>query len=164
LTFRTYINIFSPIIYCILLYIRYYISLFVESSFVRKTNWVLNHFLTMQCYRKLCNRLYWKKLKPGTLPYTTRCWLIILSAISVIWFAFFFDPMDPTNSKSPSRIIMLISKGFRKIGFSLNHLISNIGKISSHFIVLLENLISETENIFLWRTRLAYLKASSLLI
>lgn len=147
-----------------MLYIRYYISLFVESSLVRKTNWVLNHFLTMQCYRRLCNRLYWKKLKPGTLPYATRCWLIILSAVSVIWFAFFFDPTDPTNSKSPSRLIQLILKGFRKIGFAINYIMGNIGKLTAHFITLLENLVSETENIFLWRTHLAYLKASSLLI
>jgi hypothetical protein len=108
--------------------------------------------------------LYWKRLKPGTLPYTTRCWLIILSAITVIWFAFFFDPMDPTGSKSPSRLIQLISKGFKKIGFTLSHLIGTISKIVTHFIVLFENLIPETENIFLWRTRLAYLKASLLLI
>jgi len=147
-----------------LLYIRYYISLFVESPVIRKTTWVLNHFLTMQCYRKLCNRLYWKRFKPGTLPYTTRCWIIIISAISLIWFAFFFDPMDPTNSKSPSRLIQLISKVFRMIGFALNYLIGKISKITAHFIVLLENLISETENIFLRCTRLVYLKASSLLI
>ena len=147
-----------------MLYIRYYINLFVESPVVRKTNWVLNHFLTMQCYRKLCNRLYWKRLKPGTLSYTTRCWLIILSAVSVIWFAFIFDPMDPTNSKSPSSLIQLVSKGFRKIGYTFNHLIGNIGKITAHFIVLLEILNLETDNIFLRRTRLVYLKASSLLI
>ena len=69
-----------------------------------------------------------------------------------------------TKEELPLDVRFGISKGFRKIGFTLNYLIGNIGKITSHIIFLLENLISETENIFLWRTRLAYLKISSLLI
>lgn len=135
-----------------------------ESRYVRKTIWVLNNFLTMECYRKLCNRLYWKKLQPGTLPYTTRFWLIIFSVISVIWLAFFFDPMDPTNSKSPSRLVNLLSKTFRKIELSVYRLVCSFGKALSIIITQLTDFVSSFENIFLPRTRLAYLKTSSLLI
>ncbi len=142
------------------LYIR---SLF-SSKYVSKTIWVLNHFLTMECYRKLCNRLYWKKFEPGTLPYTTRCWLIVLSAFSMIWLAFFFDPMDPTNSKSPSRLILLVSRFFRKVEYFLIDFIISSGKSLKQFYSDITGFLSFADNILLNRTQYAYLKTSSFLI
>jgi hypothetical protein len=147
-----------------LLLIQFYIRSILSSRYVRKTIWVLNNFLTMECYRKLCNRLYWKKFEPGTLPYTTRCWLIILSVLSAIWLAFFFDPMDPTNSNSPSRIVILLSKVFRKVEFLVYNLIINFGKASALIMTFLDDFISEAENVFLRRSRHAYIRTSSLLI
>jgi hypothetical protein len=118
----------------------------------------------MECYRKLCNRLYWKKLEPGTLPHTTRCWLILLSAFSMIWIAFFFDPMDPTNSKSPSRLIQIISKIFRRIEKIFNAASASVGNSLEYFRSQISKRLSFVDNILLNRTQFAYLKTSTLLI
>src|SRR5437016_3943788 len=95
--------------------LRYYLT----AKFVSKLIWVINNFLTMECYRKLCNKLYWKKLTPGTLSYKTRLWVIVLSALSAIWLAFFFDPTDPANLNSPSRFISLSKKLYRFLTFHI---------------------------------------------
>ncbi len=141
-----------------------YTGSLLNAKYFRKTLWVLNNFLTMECYRKLCNRLYWKKLEPGTLPYTTRCWLIVISAFSMIWLAFFFDPMDPTNSKSPSRLILIISKIFHKIGKIFTDAAGSVGKSLKDFLSHISICLAFTDNILLDRTQSAYLKTSSLLI
>jgi len=141
-----------------------YIRSLLIAKYLHKTMWVLNNFLTMECYRKLCNRLYWKKLEPGTLPHTTRCWLILLSAFSMIWLAFFFDPMDPTNSKSPSKLIQIISKIFRRIEKIYNVALASFGNSLENYRSQISIRLSFVDNILLNRTQFAYLKTSSLLI
>ena len=144
-----------------MLFIYNYIRVFILKKIFDNIIWASNHFLTMEFYRKLCNKLYWKKLEPGSVPYTTRCWLIFISAISVIWIAFFFDPMDPNYSKSPSNIISNISKFIKKIEsivfdiFKLNYL------KSANSIRLLA--INNSNNI-LSSSRKTYIKTSSFLV
>jgi len=147
-----------------LTFILFYINYFLRSKYVDKIIWVLNNFLTMECYRKLCNKLYWKRLKPGTIHYTTRLWIIILSALSVILLAFFFDPMDPTYSDSPSQKISRLAKFFRKIQFNLNSFFLPFGKVYKHLCNCISFLIPDSNNIFLWRTQDTYLKTSAILI
>jgi hypothetical protein len=139
------------------LYVRYYL----HSKLFSKIIWVLNNFLTMECYRKLCNRLYWKKIRPGTVSYKTRCWLIFLSVISAVWMAFFYDPTDPANLNSPSSRLggTLFSKIFEKIRHTLSNLFYRYG-----MPVPVLSRILNTDNVLLWRTQNAYLKTSSLLI
>lgn len=133
---------------------------------LRKTVWVLNNFLTMACYRKLCNRLYWKKIQPGTTSYTTRCWFIFLSVISAVWLAFFYDPTDPANLNSPSRLLSLFSKIFRKIDHSLCKLINALETaVSARQYEYVRSYRTITPgNVMFWRTQETYLKTSSLLI
>lgn len=145
-------------------FILFHINYFLKSKYVDKCIWVLNNFLTMECYRKLCNKLYWKKLKPGTIHYTTRFWLIILSALSVILLAFFFDPMDPTHTDSPSRKISRLANFFRKMQFNLHRFYFNFGKVYKHLRNSTSYLIPDSNNIFLWRTQDTYLKTSAILI
>jgi hypothetical protein len=140
-------------VYC--LYLKYYL----HGKLFSKIIWVLNNFLTMECYRKLCNRLYWKKIQPGTASYKTRCWLIFLSVISAVWMAFFYNPTDPANLNSPSRLLSLFSKIFEKI----EHTLSNFFYRYAMPVPVPCRILS-TDNIFLWRTQSAYLKSSSLLI
>lgn len=140
------------------------IKLFLNTRFVHSLVWVINNFLRMECYRKLCNKLYWKKLEPGTVSYTTRCWMIILTAISAIWLAFYFNPTDPTNSNSSSGIVKLLSNLFKKIDVSLHAFFLNLGKINCHLNNLKSNLVLDSENIFLWLSGKTYLKTSALLI
>jgi hypothetical protein len=118
----------------------------------------------MECYRKLCNKLYWKKLKPGTVRYATRLWIIILSALSVILLAFFFDPMDPTYSDSLSEKISRLAKFFRKIQSNLSSFFLPFGKIYKHLCSCISFMIPDSNNIFLWRTQDTYLKTSAILI
>jgi hypothetical protein len=118
----------------------------------------------MECYRKICNKLYWKKLTPGTASYKTRLWIIIISAISAVWLAFFFDPTDPTSSISFSLMIALLAKSFRKLDFSIHSLTRNIEKGLKQLISLVAHHILDSGNIFLWRSQETYFRTSSLLI
>jgi len=53
------------------MYINYILilNLLSRNKYYRKTTWVLQNFLTMECYRKLCYKCYWKKVQPHTLSY-----------------------------------------------------------------------------------------------
>lgn len=60
-------------------------------------NWASQHFLTMEFYRRICNRYYWKRIKPGTVSFLERIFWVI---ISVFFFSFsspFYSASDPAN-------------------------------------------------------------------
>ncbi len=140
------------------------IKLFLNTRFVHSLVWVINNFLRMECYRKLCNKLYWKKLEPGTIPYTTRIWMIAITALSAIWLAFYFNPTDPTNSNSSSGVIKLLTNLFKKLNTILHSIFNITEKINYGFNNLLSLLALDSENIFLWRSKKTYLRTSSILI
>ena len=140
------------------------IKLFLNTRFVHSLVWVINNFLRMECYRKLCNKLYWKKLEPGTIPYTTRCWMIVITALSAIWLAFYFNPTDPTNSNSSSGVIKLLTNLFKKINQILHSFFHFTGKVNYRLNDLLSYLVLDSENIFLWPSEKTYLKTSAILI
>ncbi len=129
-----------------------------------KTIWVIEHFLTMECYRKLCNRLYWRKIQPGTASYKTRCWIIFLSVLSSVWLAFFYDPIDPANLSSPSRILNLFSKIFEKIDHSVCNFFYVLAFPAAQYNYLKSYKRVNSDNILLWCTQDTYLKTSALLI
>jgi hypothetical protein len=135
-----------------------------QLKYIAKIIWVLNNFLRMEFYRKLCNKLYWKKLQPGTLPYTTRCWLIIISALSAVWLAFFFDPVDPTNSNSPSNLITQFSRYFRKLESSLFSLIHTSKNFYNKFCFHVSISFNYIDNVFLRQSQETYLKTSAIRI
>ena len=141
--------------------------IYIKRSFIQKYYlkliWVLNNFLTMECYRKLCNKLYWKKLKPGTMSYTTRCWLIFVTALSMIWLAFFFDPLDPDYSKSSSRFFFLISNIYRKLETTLDFLSQGVKNTPQNFYFKTHRF-PDIDNIFLWCSQNTYLRTSAILI
>lgn len=140
------------------------IKLFLNTRFVHSFVWVINNFLRMECYRKLCNKLYWKKLEPGTIPYTTRIWMITITALSAIWLAFYFNPTDPTNSNSSSGVIKLLSNLFKKLNTILHSFFNITEKINYKLNNLLSLLVLDSENIFLWRSKKTYLRTSAILI
>lgn len=131
---------------------------------VEKTIWVMNHFLTMECYRKLCNNLYWKKLQPGTIPYTTRLWMIILTVFTSVWLAFFFDPIDPANSRSYDRFVVSIKKLVNNIISQISDIFNASNKVVVYIKHVLQDNILNIENIFLWRTEKVYIRTTSFLI
>lgn len=140
------------------------IKLIKNSEFLAKTIWVLNNFLTMEFYRKLCNNLYWKKLTPHTASYNTRFWMIVFTALSVIWLAFFYNPNDPTNSKSSGFLILLFALVLKHSSVSIHTIIKNLtGALTSTPDKIAFNIL-DSDNISLWRSRDTYLRTSALLI
>lgn len=140
------------------------IKLFLSKRVIANMIWVMNNFLTMECYRKLCNELYWKKLKPGSASYKTRFWLILFGALSAVWLAFFFDPTDPTSSLSFSLIIGLLARTFRKLDFSIHSFSKNLEKCLNQINRLITHQVLDSGNIFLWRSQETYYRTSSILI
>ena len=139
------------------------IKLFLNTRFMHSLVWVINNFLRMECYRKLCNKLYWKKLEPGTISYRTRLWMIVLTSLSAIWVAFYFNPTDPTNSNSSSGVIKMLTSLFKKLNSILYSFITAI-KVNYSATNFLSYLVLDSENIFLWRSGKTYLKTSAILI
>jgi len=144
----------------------FYLRQFVHGKLITKSLWVLNNFLTLECYRKLCNRLYWRKAQPGTMSYTARCWVIFISVLSAVWMAFFYDPTDPANLSSTSRRMSLLSRFFRKIDESLGHILNYFGHIlpADQFWHLKPCRDARTDNIMSKHSQHTYLRLSSLLI
>ncbi len=140
------------------------IKLILQTSFFGKLIWVLNNFLTMEFYRKLCNNLYWKRLKPHTASYNTRFWMIVFTALSAIWLAFYYNPNDPTNSNSSGFIILLFALVYKRSKVSIYSFVKNLSRSLNHKIDLLAHHILDSDNISLWRSRETYLRTSSLLV
>lgn len=136
----------------------------LKSEFLAKIIWVLSNFLTMEFYRKLCNNLYWKKLTPHTASYNTRFWMIIFTALSAIWLAFFYNPNDPSNSNSSGFIILLFALIFKRSRVSFHNFFKNLSRSVNHKLDLLTSHILDSDNISLWRSRETYLRTSALLV
>ena len=92
------------------MYINYILilNLLSRNKYFRKTSWVFQNFLTMECYRKLCYKCYWKKVQPHTLSYKRRTFLIIFSIMFAIFTSFFYSPNDPANSRSSAYLVKLV--------------------------------------------------------
>jgi hypothetical protein len=118
----------------------------------------------MEFYRKICNQLYWKKLSPHTASYNTRFWMIIFTAMSMIWLAFFYNPNDPANSYSSGFIILLFALIYKRSGISIHSLIKYMSDSISNKPEMMTYSILDSANISLWRSKNTYLKTSALLI
>jgi hypothetical protein len=140
------------------------IKLFLRKKFVSKLIWVMNNFLTMECYRELCNRFYWKKLNPNTVSYRTRFWMIMLSVFSAMLLAFYYDPSDPTYTFKSGCIILLSALSVRHSYKNLMSTLRFYSKNTVHTISCLSFSILDSKNISLWRSQLSYLRTSSLRI
>ena len=140
------------------------IKLFLSTKFVSKLIWVINNFLTMECYRKLCNRFYWKKLNTNSISYRTRFWMILLSVFTALLLAFYYDPSDPTYSFKSGCIILLATLTIRHSCKKLITLLQFDSKNIVHISNGITFSILDSNNISLWRSQQSYLRTSSLLI
>ena len=140
------------------------IKLLLNSVVICKVIWVLNNFLTMEFYRKLCNRLYWKKLKPHTASYNSRFWMIIITSLTAIWLSFYYNPSDPANTRSSSFIINFFILMLRKSAIYVYYLILETYRLLQAVIKSLSFRILDCLNVILWITSRAYLKTASLRI
>jgi len=136
----------------------------MRNKFVSKLIWVLNNFLRMECYRKLCNRFYWKKLDPNTVSYRTRFWMILISVFTATLVAFYYNPSDPTLSFKTGCIILFSLFTARHSYKRLISLLQFYSRCTVHTVSCLSNSILNSNNISLYRSQKTYLRTSSLLI
>ena len=140
------------------------IKLYLKLELLDKVIWVLNNFLTMEFYRKLCNSFYWKKLTPNTISYRTRFWMIVLSAITALLLAFYYDPSDPTCSLQSGYLVLFASIALAYSSSTLISFLRFVSKFTAHNVSSISYGTLESKNIFLWRSQEAYLRTASLLI
>lgn len=119
--------------------------LFVN-RFIEKTTWCFQNFLTMEFYRKICNKCYWSNIYDSKHSKLKQSLILIISFISVLFFSFFYLPTDPANSDKASYYFRLKNfvSGFK---IRLQNLLKNISnqliQFSYSFINLLQkNLIN----------------------
>lgn len=147
------------------MYIYYQqIKLYLKLDFFAKVIWVLNNFLTMEFYRKLCNNFYWKKLTPNSISYRTRFWMIVLSAITALLLAFYYDPSDPTCSFRAGYIVLIASIALAYSSSTLISFLRFVSKFTAQNTRSFSYETLESKNIFLWRSQGVYLRTASLLI
>lgn len=121
------------------------LKIFYLSKFIDKTVWCFQNFLTMEFYRKICNKCYWSNIYNSKHSKFKQSLILIISFISVLFFSFFYLPTDPANSDKSSFFIRIKNfvSGFK---IMLQYLFKNISnqliQFSSSFIILLQkNLI-----------------------
>ncbi|MDZ4711707.1 MAG: hypothetical protein SGI89_05210 [bacterium] len=113
-------------------------NIFKKSFFV-KLAWCLQHFLTMEFYRKICHNCYWSNIYNSKISMPKRMLIVLVSFISVLFFSFFYLPTDPANSNKYSfqirwiNFISILQINIRNI---LNIISNRIIKLSSSLIDL----------------------------
>jgi len=150
-------------LYSIYFKIKSYLLKELFKEFWEKFIWVVNNFLRIECYRKLCNNLYWKQLKPGTVSSKTRFWMIVATAVSAIWLSFYFDPTDPTSMNSTAKIIRLLELIMLVYSVLMFTQFVSVVKPITSLRTSISSILN-VENIFLRHSRKTYLKTRSLLI
>ncbi len=67
-----------------------------------KIAWCLQNFLTMEFYRKICNKCYWNNVYSKEHSVWKNTLLVIISILPVLFLSFFYLPTDPANSSRSS--------------------------------------------------------------
>lgn len=115
------------------------LKIIFKKSFFVKLSWCLQHFLTMEFYRKICHNCYWSNFYSSKNSLFKRALIVLVSFISVLFFSFFYLPTDPANSNKYSfqiRWINFIATLKLNIRNILNIISNRIIKLSSSLIDL----------------------------
>ncbi|MCB0728941.1 MAG: hypothetical protein R2942_18120 [Ignavibacteria bacterium] len=78
------------------------VKIIYGSRLLKKFIWCLQNFLTMEFYRKICNKCYWSNIYNSHHSYLKQSVILLISFISVLFFSFFYMPTDPANSNKVS--------------------------------------------------------------
>ena len=78
------------------------VKIIYSNRLLKKLIWCLQNFLTMEFYRKICNNCYWSNIYNTHHSYVKRSVILAISFVSVLFFSFFYMPMDPANSNKAS--------------------------------------------------------------
>lgn len=74
-----------------------------------KAVWGIQNFLTMEFYRKICNKCYWSNVYRHDHNPAKKTLLIIVSLLPVLFLSFFYSPTDPANSARTSAFFFFMS-------------------------------------------------------
>lgn len=97
---------------------------------IAKIAWCLQNFLTMEFYRKICNKCYWSNINNPHHSFFKQSLIIFVSFISMLFFSFFYLPTDPANLSKPSYMIRL------------RNLLIDLGNILANFIITTQDRIN----------------------
>jgi hypothetical protein len=82
----------------------------------------LHHVLMMDFYRKLFYKCYWRDItKIETGNRWKKVSVIAFSILASVFISFFYDPSDPTNSKSASSLLN-VSNYIKKFLITISNL------------------------------------------
>lgn len=126
--------------------------------YLRKTSWCMQHFLTIEFYRKICNNCYWSNFYNSRHTFAKRALILFVSLISMLFLSFFYMPTDPANLNRQSFVLKLriLIMNMRTFALNISH------RVSNHFIRLYSSLIN-TELALFSSVRPLELKASLLI-
>ncbi len=124
-----------------------FISFFYEFSL--KTAWCFQNFLTMEFYRKICDKCYWSNVYSSKHSVIKKVMILSVSFISLMFFSFFYLPTDPANSKKPFSFLKVINflTGFKIILKNILNCISNKIIIFSSSVINLHKFNSNSYDI-----------------
>jgi tryptophan-rich sensory protein len=114
-------------------------------KFFRKTSWCLQHFLTMEFYRKICNNCYWSNFCKTRQSPVNQILIVLVSFASILFMSFFYLPTDPANSNKFSFYLRWISF-LSSLKINIRSLLN---KISNKIIFLSSSVIDITINRFI---------------
>lgn len=83
------------------------LRIFLFKGFFRKASWCFQNFLTMEFYRKICNKCYWSNVYNSKHSKAKQSLILAISFISVLFFSFFYLPTDPANTNKSSYYLRL---------------------------------------------------------
>jgi len=131
------------------------INILFRNEFMKKTSWCLQHFLTMEFYRKICNKCYWSNIYNSKHSVFKKTLILTISFLSLMFFSFFYLPTDPANTNKSSYFL-------RAINYIADFKISlkNIFDFISNRIILLSLSFINLEKINFVSTDIIKLKSS----
>lgn len=77
-------------------------TILFHNEFINKVSWCLQHFLTMEFYRKICNKCYWSNIYNSRHSIVVKFLILSISFLSLMFFSFFYLPTDPANINKSS--------------------------------------------------------------
>jgi len=131
------------------------INLLFHNEFIEKTSWCLQHFLTMEFYRKICNKCYWSSIYNSERSFFKKALILSISFLSLMFFSFFYLPTDPANTNKSSYFLRAINY---IADFKLS--LKNIFDFISNRIILISLLHINFEKISVTSTDIIKLKSS----
>lgn len=118
----------------------YLIKIFFYKLF-DKTSWCMQNFLTMEFYRKICNKCYWSNIYNKKHSILKQLFLLLVSFISVLFFSFFYMPTDPANLNKSS-FLLRVRNYISAFSINLNNILQSISnkviQLTSSFIDLVQ--------------------------